>query len=380
MRVVQVLTQDVGGPVDHAVDVAVALSVRGVDSQVVGPVCAGTARARAAGVVWHELTVASKTDLRGGVDLTRRLASLRPDVLHLQDRRAGWFGRALGRSLHQTGIVYTLHGVADGLSDLVQGNARAAARRRRDRWYYLTGERAITRWGRARLVVPSAAVARFAIDHVRLDPGLVDVVPNGVDPVRFRPREWVDRPPTALWLGVLAEVKRLDLLLDAAELVPDLHLLIAGDGPLLDLVQRRSAAPALAGRVSLLGRVADPAPVFAEADFFALTSAAENCPLAMLQAMSCGLPVVSTAVGGIPEVVRGAVDGTLCRTGDVSGFAEALRAMTADRTRREEMGRAARGRILDGFTIDHCVDGLLVSYERARSTRGARRSVTEQHG
>ena len=377
MRVVQLLTQDVGGPVDHAVDVAIALAQRGLDSHVVGPICAGTDRARDAGVVWHDLTMTSKTDVGGALALTRRLVSLRPDVLHLQDRRAGWLGRALGRRLHGTGIVYTLHGVADGLSDLVRGNARAAERRRRDRWYYLTGERAITRWGRARVVVPSAAVARFAIDHVRLDPALVDVVANGVDPVRFRPGESVDRPPTVLWLGVLAEVKRVEVLLDAAEVVPDLHVLIAGDGPLLDLVQRRAAAPALAGRVSLLGRVADPAPVFAEADFFALTSAAENCPLAMLQAMACGLPVVSTAVGGIPEVVRDGVDGTLCRADDESGFVEALRTMTADRPGREAMGRAARGRILDGFTIDHCVDGLLESYRRARSaTTTGRRPVS----
>ncbi len=376
MRVVQLLTQDVGGPVDHAVDVAVALAGRGLDSQVVGPPCAGTDRARAAGVVWHELAMTSKTDLRGGVGLARRLASLQPEVLHLQDRRAGWLGRALGRSLPGCGIVYTLHGVADGLSDLVEGNARAAERRRRDRWYYLTGERAITRWGRARVVVPSAAVARFAVDHVRLDPAIVDVVANGVDPDRFRPGATADRPPTALWLGVLAEVKRVELLLDAAELVPGLHLLIAGDGPLLDLVQRRAAAPGLAGRVSLLGRVADPAPVFAQADFFALTSAAENCPLAMLQAMACGLPVVSTAVGGIPEVVRDGVDGTLCRSDDVTGFTEALRAMTLDRAGRTAMGHAARDRIVDGFTIDHCVDGLLASYERARSVGPGRRTPT----
>lgn len=367
MRVVQLLTQDVGGPVDHAVDVAVALAARGVESHVVGPEAAGTGRARQAGVTWHASAMTSKTDLAGGAAAARRVRALAPDVLHLQDRRAGWLGRAMGRTLRGTAVVYTLHGVADGLADLVPGNTRAAPRRRRDRLYYLHGERAVTRLGGARVVVPSAAVAGFAVDHVGLDPRLVDVVPNGVDPARFAPAP--DRapagPPTVLWLGVLADVKRVGVLLDAAERVPGLRVLLVGDGPLRAEVERRAAAPGLAGRVELLGRVADPAPVLARADAFALTSAAENCPLALLQAMSAGLPVVSTAVGGVPEVVRDGVEGRLVAVDDTAALAEALASVALDAPRRTAMGEAARARILAGYTIDHCVEGLLASYARA---------------
>lgn len=374
MRVVQLLTQGTGGPVDHAVDVAVGLVRRGHDSHVIGPESAGTARARAAGVTWHPQEMVTKRDLRGGAGIARRLVSLRPDVVHLQDRRAGWLGRLLGpmagSTLGRAGLVYTLHGVADGLSDLVPGNALAGPRRRRDRWYYLDGERAVTRWSHARVVVPSAAVARFAVDHVRLDAARVDVVPNGVDPQRFAPSPGgpsAPRPPTALWLGVLADVKRVDVLLDAAERVPGLRLLLAGDGPLLPEVERRVSVGGLAGRVSLLGRREDPAGVFAEADFFALTSAAENCPLALLQAMACGLPAVATAVGGVPEVVRHGVDGLLCDVGDVAGLAGGLQAMAQDTARRARMGASARERILGGYTTEHCLDGLLESYAKARA-------------
>ncbi|WP_193609120.1 glycosyltransferase family 4 protein [Nocardioides lijunqiniae] len=368
MRVVQLLTQRTGGPLDHAVDVAVGMAGRGHESHVVGPESDGTARARAAGVTWHPLEMATKQDVGGGAAVARRLVSLRPDVVHLQDRRAGWIGRLLARRLRGAGIVYTLHGVADGLSDLVPGNALAAPRRRRDRWYYLDGERAVTRWSGARVVVPSEAVARFALEHVRLDPDRVDVVPNGVDPVRFAPAGASPRrPPTALWLGVLGEVKRVDVLLDAAERVPDLRLLVAGDGPLLPEVERRAAQPGLAGRVSLLGRVHDPAPLFADADLFALTSAAENCPLALLQAMASGLPSVASAVGGVPEVLRDGVDGLLCPAGDVPGFAAALGSLAADASARRRMGESARARILEGYTEDHCLDGLLESYAKARA-------------
>lgn len=373
MRVVQLLTQEVGGPVDHAVDVAVGLAQRGIDSHVIGPESAGSPRSRAAGVTWHPLAMRDKTDWRGGLAMAGRLRDLAPDVVHLQDRRAGWLGRALGHHLGGVAVVYTLHGVADGLSDLVPGNALAAPRRRRDRLYYLTGERAITRWGGARVVVPSGAVARFATEHIGLDPEIVDVVPNGVDVHRFQPRPSTQEPPpTALWLGVLAEVKRIGVLLDAAEDVADLRLIVVGDGPLRDDVVRRIGGAALAGRVELRGRVADPTPIFADADLFALTSAAENCPLAMLQAMAAGLPVVSTAVGGIPEVVRDGVDGLLVGVDEPAALHDALLRLCDDQTLRARMGASARERILDRYTIEQCVDELLAVYRRAGSRAGHR--------
>lgn len=371
MRVVQVLTQTTGGPAEHAVDVAVGLAGRGHDSHVVGPRPARAGTAEAAGVTWHEVPVASKRDLAGGTAAVRRLWSLRPDVVHLQDRRAGWLGRGLAPALRardrRVGVVYTLHGVADGLSDLVAGNARAAERRRRDRWYYLTGERAVTRWGGARVVVPSAAVARFATDHVGLPGDVVDVVPNGIDPDRYagdRPAR--DGDPTAVWVGLLGPVKRVDLLLDAVAAAPGLRLDLVGDGPLRTEVEARVARPDLRERVEVAGWVDDPSARFARADVYVLTSAAENCPLSLLEAMASGLPVVATAVGGIPEVVRHGVDGLLCPAGDGAAVAAALATLAGDAGLRRRMGAAARQRILDGYTLDHCLDGLTTSYRASR--------------
>jgi glycosyltransferase involved in cell wall biosynthesis len=111
--------------------------------------------------------------------------------------------------------------------------------------------------------------------------------------------------------------------------------------------------------------VADPAPVLQAADLFVLTSAAENCPLSLLQAMATGLPVVTTAVGGIPEVVRDGVDGLLCPADDEAALVTALTAMVADRDRRERMGASGRARIESRYAVDHCVDGLLQVYDEA---------------
>lgn len=370
-RVVQLLTQADGGPVDHTVDVAVGLAARGLDAHVVGPPSAGTERAEQAGVTWHRQSTSSKRDVHGARDTVRLLRALRPDVLHLQDRRAGWLGRLVGRTLPPTRLVYTLHGVADGLSDLVAGNALAGPRRRRDHLYYLHGERWVTRWGRCRVVTPSAAVARYATDAVGLPAALLDVVPNGVDPHRFAPTVLPatgaapDAPVTLVWLGGLVPVKRVDLVLDAVARVPRARLLLAGDGPLRDDVVRRSARPDLAGRVEVLGHV-EPATVLARADAFVLTSAAENCPMALLQAMSSGLPSVASSVGGVPELVRSGIDGVLCRPGSVTEVAAALTELVDHPERRRAMGRSARERVLVTYTLDHCVDGLLETYAKAR--------------
>lgn len=369
MRIVQLLTQSTGGPVDHATEVAVALAARGHDSHVIGPENPRTAAARSAGVTWHALEVAHKRDIAGAVAVARRLIDLRPEVVHLQDRRAGWLGRLIAPAMRRSVAIYTLHGVPDGLSDLVAGNVRAAPRRRRDTWYYLRGERWVARWSGSEVVVPSAAVARFARDHIRLPDQRVHVVANGIDALRFSPPEVpaaVGPELVVVWLGLLVHVKRVELLLEAVSRVGGLRLVVAGDGPLRARVERAVDRLRLTGRVDLLGAVRDVPGLFARAELFVLSSAAENCPLSLLQAMACGLPVVATSVGGVPEVVRDGVDGLLVPADDVEALAEALRRLVADPDRRRRMGLAARVRIEDGYTIETCVDGLERIYAQAR--------------
>jgi glycosyltransferase involved in cell wall biosynthesis len=365
-RVVQVLTQQHGGPVDHAVDVAVGLAGRGVDSHVVGPTGPGTARAERAGVVWHPVAATSKRDLPGLVRLAGQLRRLRPDVLHLQDRRAGWVGRALAPALRGTRVVYTLHGVPDALSDLVDGNRRAADRRLRDRLYYLHGERWITRWSGAEVVSPSAAVATYAVEHVGLASERVHVVPNGVDHLRFRPTDRGPARPGELvvaWIGSLEPVKGLDVLVDALACVEGVRVLLAGDGPSRDALVARLDAAGLADRVELLGRVARPEEVFGRADALLLTSLAESCPMVLLQAMAAGLPALATAVGGVPEVLREGREGLLVPAGDAARVAAALSALRDDPVRRRAMGDAARERVLAAYTLEHCLDRLGAVYD-----------------
>jgi glycosyltransferase involved in cell wall biosynthesis len=357
---VHLLTQGDGGPADHVADVAPLLAARGHDVTVVMPDGAAAARVDAAGVRRLATAVRHKTDVGGGAALVRSLRGLRPDVLHCQDRRAGLVGRTLGRGAVR-GVVYTLHGVPESLGPLVPGNLAAAPVRRRDRVYYLTLERLLARTGR--VVVPSEALARYVREHVGVPAARVDMVRNGVDTARFAPdpAHSPGEPLRVVWLGLMVPVKRLDVLLAAVRDVPDMTLLLAGDGPLRGEVEQ--AARALGGRVELPGFVRDPAPLLAGADAFVLPSAAENCPLALLQAMASGLPVVASRVGGIPEVVTDGETGLLVSPGDPVPLAAALRSLH-DPALRTSLGKAARAHAESALDLDTCVTGLERVYER----------------
>jgi glycosyltransferase involved in cell wall biosynthesis len=365
MRIVQLVTQDRGGPVDHAVDVACELAARGHDSHIVGPLGRLAGRLDDASVGLHDVAMPAKTDLRGAVRLARTIATLAPDVLHCQDRRAGLVGRILGRRYRVGSVVYTLHGVPDGLSTRVAGCGQATAPRPiRDPLYYLGGEWLVARAAPGAIVVPCAALGEYVRRHLRQPAERVHVVPNGVDPNRFRPAAGpASDAVTAVWVGLMKQVKRVDELVHAAAGVPGLRLRLVGSGPIRDQVAATVQELGVADRVTLAGFAEDPASALAAADVFVLPSAAEAFPLALLQAMASGLPVVATRVAGVPEVVRDGVEGLLVDADDWPAFRHALHRIVEDHHLRAEMGRRARERVASSYTIGRCVERLLDVYE-----------------
>ncbi|MEQ4498269.1 glycosyltransferase family 4 protein, partial [Nocardioides kribbensis] len=202
-----------------------------------------------------------------------------------------------------------------------------------------------------------------------VDPDLLAVVPHGVEVPPVGPVGPVGpaRAPALVWAGRLVTAKRPGALLDAVERVSGLGpVVIAGEGPERDLLLRRVAATGWRGPggVEVVGQLPDLAPTLAAADVYVSTSAAENQPLAMLQAMAHGLPVVATAVGGVPEVVRDGVEGLLVPVDDPDALGAALRRLRDDPRLRRRLGTAARERVAAGWTRSHCVAGLLRTYGR----------------
>lgn len=360
MTTVQLITQARGGPVDHAVDVALQLSRDGHRSHLVGPPGEYGRRLAGSGVRWTVAEVRDKFDLRGARAVERALAGIAPDVLHCHDRRAGLIGR-LGRR-RAGACVYTLHGVPDSLAHLVRGNLAMSSPRARD---VLGGvaEHVLAATSSSMTVVPCAAVADFAVRRLRLPADRVVVVPNGVDP------EWSGDPavpdsatPTAAWLGVMQPVKRVPELVRAAAEVSSLRLLLVGDGPERERVEAAVADSGSADRVVLAGYRAAPMRFLSTADIFVLPSAAEACPMAILQAMACGLPIVASSVGGVPEVVRDGQDGILVPAGDDAALRDALSALANDADLRRRLGTSAQQRVREHYSTQRCVERIVEVY------------------
>ena len=164
---------------------------------------------------------------------------------------------------------------------------------------------------------------------------------------------------TFVYAGRLAHEKGLPTLLRAADLA-QVQLVLAGDGPLAASLQR--SAPAT---VSFLGRLGGDAvdQLLRECRAAVLPSeCVENAPMAVLEAMMLGRPVVATRMGGIPEQVRDGIDGLLVPPGDVVELATALRVLADSPELADRMGRAAYQRAKSLFGPEGHTAGLLDVY------------------
>jgi glycosyltransferase involved in cell wall biosynthesis len=130
-----------------------------------------------------------------------------------------------------------------------------------------------------------------------------------------------------------------------------IRLLIAGDGPERPRLVSEIARLGLDGAVELLGTRGDVHELLAAADVFVLSSESEGMPMSVLEAMAAGLPVVASAVGGVPEVVRDGETGALVPPRDPVALAEAIRLLVADPALRQRFGDAGRRRVEREFAV-----------------------------
>jgi glycosyltransferase involved in cell wall biosynthesis len=154
---------------------------------------------------------------------------------------------------------------------------------------------------------------------------------------------------------------------------PQLVGVIAGDGPDRAAVEA-AAAGADPGSVLVLGHRDDMSELMHAADMFVLVSEIEAVPMAILEAMAAGLPVVSTAIGGIPSVVQDGVSGRLVAAGQVDAIAAALAELGADPGLRARMGETARGLHAERFSAAGMIDAYatLLCERAAAGSRAAR--------
>jgi glycosyltransferase involved in cell wall biosynthesis len=213
----------------------------------------------------------------------------------------------------------------------------------------------------ARTVDPFVCVSHDAARHVvelGVPAGRVRTIWNGIDLARF-PYQGPTPGGPAVCVARLSPEKDIATLLDAArrvaDAVPDLRLEIAGDGPCRADLARQCKELKLHEHVRLLGEVRDVPALLGRAGLFVLPSQAEGVSLTILEAMARGLPVVTTRVGGNPEVVADGSTGLLVPPRDPAALADALVRVLRDADRAQALGRAGRRRVEDHFDVRRMV-------------------------
>ncbi|MHB8874312.1 MAG: glycosyltransferase family 4 protein [Myxococcaceae bacterium] len=209
-------------------------------------------------------------------------------------------------------------------------------------------------------------------------------VPNGVDVARFRPaigpekaslRRSLGLPegPLAVYTGRLAPEKGVDVLLEAWPRVqarlPGTRLWIVGDGDEAGRLSAQAGRLCVSPTVAFAGAVADVSPYLRAADAAVLPSRSEGLPVAMLEAMACGLPVVATRVGGSAQVLEDGITGRLISPEDPASLGAALvEALSCDGARG--FGERARATVLERYGIERVAARLIAHYEQLLSEGG----------
>ena len=296
------------------------------------------------------------------------LRKTKPDIVHTFLLTASLYGRLAAILEHVPIVIGTEVNIYE-----------------RKRAHHALAERWLMR-GTDRVVVSAESVRDFYIGQVHADPAKVDVIYNAVDFAQARPVAGRERTRAALGIAVdarvacviarLTEQKGHRFLFEALATntaLADVHLLVVGDGAMRGALEQDVRERGLTARVHFLGARRDLGDLLSAADLFVLPSLWEGLPLSLVLAMGAGVPVVSTAIAGIPEVVDNGRTGWLVAPGNASALGDAMAHVLADPQASGRMAADARAQVLPRFNVDGYVSAVVALYDRllAERTRAA---------
>jgi N-acetyl-alpha-D-glucosaminyl L-malate synthase BshA len=220
------------------------------------------------------------------------------------------------------------------------------------------------------------AVSKFMANEAHERLGIergIHVIPNFVDSNAFSPNPCEDESIGIRKDLVIAHVsnfrpvKRVHDLVYAMAIikkeVPDVSLMLIGDGPDRHSVEMLIKRLNLKSNIVLTGFRSDVAHLLRCSDVVVLCSETESAPLTLLEGMSCGLPVIATNVGGIPEIIQDGINGFLVPSKNPEAIAEKLLKLNANSELRKQLGTTARETVLKRYTADKVVDQYLKIFE-----------------
>ena len=338
-----------GGQEIRILDEAAGMRARGHDVQIAAPTEApifGEAQRRKIPI--HGVAL-DRRSLPSLIALSRVIKTFEPHVVVTHSSSDSWLA-ALATRLPgpPAAIVRTRH-----LSTPVAGGLL-------NRWLYGGAP--------ARVVTTGEAIRDQLIKTLDLDPGAVVSIPTGADMSRFRPgdraaaRARIGIAGPAPLVGIVATLRSWKghrFLISAMDdpRLAHARLVIVGGGP-QEPILRKQAAP-FGDRVLFAGQQDDVATWLHALDVFALPSTGnEGVPQALVQAMACGLPAVTTPVGAIPELVRDRETGLLVPAGNTQALADAITTLLADEQLAARLGAAGRAFVSGRFTATAMLDKM----------------------
>jgi glycosyltransferase involved in cell wall biosynthesis len=312
------------------------------------------------GVPVTTLPIEFKT-IAGFRALRRHLAEARPDVVNTHSSADSWLVALACATLSAApAIVRTRH-----ISAPVSGNFA-------NRWLYRQARGVAT---------TGESLRRHLLDTLGLDPERVTSVPTGIDPERFSPvsgaadkaaaKVALGLDPRQRHVGIVATLRSWKghlFLLDAfAQLQrPDIQLVIVGEGPMRQPIMEKIAALGLGDRVTLAGQRTDPERWLQALDVFCLPSYAnEGVPQAILQAMLCALPIVTTPVGAILEAVSNGETALIVPPRDAAAMATAIARLLDDADLAGRLGSSARRVASADFSREAMLDRMEAIFRQA---------------
>jgi glycosyltransferase involved in cell wall biosynthesis len=366
---------DPGGAQETVILLAEGLPEHGYDVTVAARPGAEEERIRASGAEVVRLEhlyrpIAPARDVRAYREL-RDVLRRGFDVVHTHSSKAGVLGRLAARRAGVPAVVHTSHGLP-----VTPDMGRAT------RTILVAAERVASRSCDS-VVAVSRATARELTELRIARSEQIVVIPSGVDVSRFA--DPMDRAsakkalgidpsaPVAGWIGRHFDQKRPAQVVAAARHVvaqlPEAVFVMVGDGPLLE---ESRAAAAGEPRIRILGHRSDVEIVYAALDVMVLASAWEGLPRTVLEAHAAGVPVVSTDVSGVGEVVAEGVTGFLAPSGDWRALAQRTVSILNDPERRAEMARAAKARVDDFYSARYTTRATAELYDSILSRKKSR--------
>jgi glycosyltransferase involved in cell wall biosynthesis len=339
-----------GGQEIRILDEAAGLIARGHDVQLAAPAGAMIVEeAEKRGIPIHRLSI-DRRRIRSLRALSRLIETIAPQVIVTHSSTDSWLVSVATTMMRAASTVVRMRHV----STPVRPGAL-------NRWLY----------GRvpARVISTGESLRRELIASLGLDPAHVVSIPTGVDLDRFRHGDQtVARQKLGLangtMVGIVATLRSwkghrflLAAMTDPA--LANARLVIVGDGPQTEALQKEVTKLGLGGRVTFAGRQDDVVPWMRALDVFALPSTSnEGVPQALMQAMACAVPVVTTSVGAIPELVSDGKTGLIVRPESANALAAALARILGDRDLASRLSEAGRRHVEENYTARAMLDEM----------------------